>query len=109
MLEYIRKISDNVRSFVVNCKQVALPFIVLHGEDDKVTDPGGSEQLCNVASSADKTLKLYPGMWHGLLYGEPLENIEIVFRDVISWLEKRVSMGLEGELKHAQDDFNNNA
>ncbi|KAJ0102917.1 hypothetical protein Patl1_06237 [Pistacia atlantica] len=94
-----------------NLQEVALPFMVLHGEDDRVTDPGVSKQLYNVASSADKTLKLYPGMWHGLLYGEPLENIEIVFRDIINWLEEKVSMGnsrLERELKHAHDDLKNN-
>lgn len=94
----------------MNSEQVALPFIVLHGEDDKVTDPGVSQQLYNVASSEDKTLKLYEGMWHGLLYGEPPENIEIVFRDIINWIEERVSMGnsrLERELKQAHDDFKN--
>ncbi|XP_044462178.1 caffeoylshikimate esterase-like [Mangifera indica] len=93
-----------------NLQEVALPFIVLHGEDDKVTDPGVSQQLYNVASSEDKTLKLYEGMWHGLLYGEPPENIEIVFRDIINWIEERVSMGnsrLERELKQAHDDFKN--
>ncbi|XWS66075.1 hypothetical protein CRYUN_Cryun05aG0169200 [Craigia yunnanensis] len=73
--------------------EVTLPFIVLHGKDDKVTDQQVSKQLYNVASSKDKTLKLYPGMWHGLLYGEPLENIEIVFSDIIRWLEERINLG----------------
>lgn len=89
-------------------KEVSLPFIVLHGGDDKVTDKKVSEELYNVASSTDKTLKLYPGMWHGLLYGEPAENIDIVFADIIGWLEGRVSLGnsrLEREQKHQNDDF----
>lgn len=73
--------------------QVSLPFLVLHGEEDKVTDQSASKELFEVASSKDKDLKLYPGMWHGLLYGEPLENINIVFRDIINWLDKRVSSG----------------
>lgn len=73
--------------------QVSLPFLVLHGEQDKVTDQSASKELFEVASSKDKDLKLYPGMWHGLLYGEPLENINIVFRDIINWLDKRVSSG----------------
>ncbi|XP_021617320.1 caffeoylshikimate esterase [Manihot esculenta] len=85
---------------------VSLPFLVLHGEDDKVTDKKVSQQLHRVASSKDKTIKLYPGMWHGLLYGEPLENIEIVFKDIIGWLEERVALGntrLERELKQRND------
>ncbi|GKU91842.1 hypothetical protein SLEP1_g5656 [Rubroshorea leprosula] len=89
--------------------EVSLPFMVLHGEDDKVTDKNVSQQLYNVASSTDKTFKLYPGMWHGLLYGEPLNNINIVFSDIIGWLENRVSFGnlrLERELKLHNDDLN---
>ncbi|XP_004307458.1 PREDICTED: caffeoylshikimate esterase-like [Fragaria vesca subsp. vesca] len=87
-------------------QEVTLPFLILHGEEDKVTDKSASKQLYEVASSYDKTLKLYPEMWHGLLYGEPLENIEVVFSDMINWLDKRCSMAnsrLEGELKMEND------
>jgi len=87
-------------------EQVSLPFIVLHGEDDKVTDKAVSRQLYEVASSSDKTFKLYPGMWHGLLYGETPENIETVFADIIGWLDAKVSDGsggFETELKRKND------
>ncbi|XP_010509018.1 PREDICTED: caffeoylshikimate esterase isoform X1 [Camelina sativa] len=76
--------------------EVSLPFMVLHGEDDKVTDKAVSGELYEVASSWDKTLKLYPGMWHGLLYGETPENIDLVFADIIGWLDKRASDGKGG-------------
>lgn len=69
--------------------QVTLPFFVLHGEADTVTDPDVSRALYGQASSRDKTMKLYPGMWHGLTSGEPDENIEMVFSDIITWLDKR--------------------
>ncbi|GAU12142.1 hypothetical protein TSUD_01080 [Trifolium subterraneum] len=87
--------------------EVSLPFLVLHGEEDRVTDKSVSKQLHDVASSSDKTLKLYPGMWHGLLYGEPLENLEIVFSDIFNWIEERSKNGntrLERELKEQNDD-----
>ncbi|KAK8517121.1 hypothetical protein V6N13_092407 [Hibiscus sabdariffa] len=86
--------------------EVSLPFIILHGEDDRVTDKTVSQQLYDVASTSDKTLKLYPGMWHGLLYGETPENIEIVFSDIIGWLNRRSEFGnsrFERELKHQND------
>ncbi|XP_031112844.1 caffeoylshikimate esterase isoform X1 [Ipomoea triloba] len=70
---------------------ITLPFFVLHGEADTVTDPEVSKALYKQASSKDKTIKLYPGMWHGLTSGEPDDNIEIVFSDIISWLDKRSS------------------
>ncbi|XP_010517294.1 PREDICTED: caffeoylshikimate esterase-like isoform X2 [Camelina sativa] len=76
--------------------EVSLPFMVLHGEDDKVTDKAVSGELYEVASSWDKTLKLYPRMWHGLLYGETPENIDLVFDDIIGWLDKRTSDGKGG-------------
>ncbi|WVY94515.1 hypothetical protein V8G54_033603 [Vigna mungo] len=86
--------------------EVSLPFLVLHGEADQVTDKAISKQLHEVAGSSDKTLKLYPGMWHGLLYGEPPENLNIVFSDIIGWIEKRCQFGntrLERELKEEHE------
>lgn len=71
--------------------QVTLPFFVLHGEADIVTDPEVSRALYDKASSRDKTIKLYPGMWHGLTSGEPDDNIEVVFSDIISWFDKRTA------------------
>ncbi|KAF5931366.1 hypothetical protein HYC85_032239 [Camellia sinensis] len=68
---------------------VTLPFFVLHGEADTVTDPEVSKALYEQASSKDKTIKLYPGMWHALTSGESDSNIEIVFSDIIAWLDKR--------------------
>ncbi|KAI7983200.1 Caffeoylshikimate esterase [Camellia lanceoleosa] len=69
--------------------KVTLPFFVLHGEADTVTDPEVSKALYEQASSKDKTIKLYPGMWHALTSGESDSNIEIVFSDIIAWLDKR--------------------
>jgi len=74
--------------------EVSLPFLVLHGEEDKVTDEKASALLFEVASSKDKSVKQYPGMWHGLLYGEPQHNIDIVFNDIITWLDKRAVPGI---------------
>ncbi|KAE9611600.1 putative 2-acylglycerol O-acyltransferase [Lupinus albus] len=69
--------------------EVTIPFLIVHGEEDRVTDTSVSKELYNVASSSDKTLKTYPGMWHGILYGEPPENLNIVFSDIINWLEDK--------------------
>lgn len=69
--------------------EVILPFLVLHGEEDRVTDPEVSRALYEKASSRDKTMKLYPGMWHGLTFGESEDNVEVVFSDIVAWLDKR--------------------
>ncbi|CAA6663427.1 unnamed protein product [Spirodela intermedia] len=69
--------------------EVTLPFFVLHGEADTVTDPEVSRALCERAASSDKTMKLYPGMWHGLTSGEPDANVNAVFADIVDWLDRR--------------------
>jgi caffeoylshikimate esterase len=66
-----------------------MPFFILHGEADTVTDPEVSRALYQRAASADKTIKLYPGMWHGLTAGEPDENVDLVFSDIVAWLDER--------------------
>ncbi|KAK4758039.1 hypothetical protein SAY87_019340 [Trapa incisa] len=88
--------------------EVSLPFLVLHGEEDRVTDKSVSKLLYEEAASIDKTFKLYPEMWHGLLYGETPDNIDIVFSDIIKWLEDGTSMGntrLEKEQKNEEDEY----
>jgi acylglycerol lipase len=71
--------------------QVSLPFLIVHGGDDKVTDPSISDLLYRSAASQDKKLNLYPGMWHALTSGETPENIHTVFQDIIAWLDERSS------------------
>jgi len=71
--------------------QITMPFFVLHGEADTVTDPEVSKALYEKASTRDKTLKLYPGMWHALTSGEPDCNVDLVFADIINWLDLRTA------------------
>ncbi|CAI5942756.1 unnamed protein product [Closterium sp. NIES-64] len=66
--------------------EVTLPFLLLHGDADTVTEPAVSQVLYEKARSTDKTFKLYPGLWHCLTEGELDENIEIVFKDIFEWL-----------------------
>ncbi|RDX65904.1 Caffeoylshikimate esterase, partial [Mucuna pruriens] len=84
--------------------EVKLPFLVLQGEKDTVTDPEISKALYDQASSKDKTLKLYIGMCHGIATGESDENIAIVFADIIEWLDKRANKTNFGSLKLNEND-----
>ncbi|XP_068667847.1 caffeoylshikimate esterase-like [Aristolochia californica] len=68
---------------------VTLPFIVLHGSDDVVTDPDVTRALYEEAKSQDKTIKIYAGMMHSLLFGETDENVALVRADILSWLNQR--------------------
>ncbi|XP_024025279.1 uncharacterized protein LOC21394012 isoform X2 [Morus notabilis] len=75
-----------------NLKSVTVPFFVLHGTADTVTDPLASKDLYNEAASKFKDIKLYDGFLHDLLF-EP-ERKEIA-QDIIDWMEKRLCGGLE--------------
>lgn len=68
---------------------VRIPFIVLHGRDDCVTDPDVSLALYEEAKSDDKSIKIYDGMLHSLLFGETDENVEVVRMDILCWLNDR--------------------
>ncbi|XP_058101766.1 caffeoylshikimate esterase-like [Magnolia sinica] len=66
-------------------EEVKLPMLIVHGGEDIVCDPACVEDLHRRAASKDKTLRVYPGMWHQLI-GEPDENVELVFGEIIEWL-----------------------
>lgn len=63
---------------------ITLPVMILHGTEDKVTKPGGSQFFYDTAGSRDKTLKLYEGHYHDLLNDE---GRDLVMADILGWLE----------------------
>lgn len=67
--------------------QLRLPVLILHGTADKATRPAGSKRFYELASSTDKTLKLYDGHYHDLLADLGKET---VMADIISWIDARV-------------------
>ncbi|KAK9913241.1 hypothetical protein M0R45_037064 [Rubus argutus] len=69
-------------------EEVEVPLLIVHGGDDVVCDPACAEELYKRASSKDKTLRIHPGMWHQLI-GEPPENVELVFGQMVDWLRTR--------------------
>ncbi|KAK9101883.1 hypothetical protein Sjap_019137 [Stephania japonica] len=73
-----------------NFGRVTAPFLTAHGTADGVTSPLSSSLLYEKASSEDKTLKLYEGMYHSLIQGEPDENSELVLKDMREWIDERV-------------------
>uniref|UniRef100_A0A0E0FL03 Serine aminopeptidase S33 domain-containing protein n=1 Tax=Oryza nivara TaxID=4536 RepID=A0A0E0FL03_ORYNI len=71
-------------------QEVELPLLVVHGGDDTLCDPECAEELHRRAGSEDKTLRVYPGMWHQLV-GEPEENVDKVFGDVLDWFKSHAA------------------
>ncbi len=67
---------------------ITLPLLVMHGEADAMTAPAGAKFLVEHAGSSDKTLKLYPGLYHEI-FNEP--EREQVLNDLLEWCEARLS------------------
>jgi acylglycerol lipase len=65
---------------------VRLPLLILHGTGDFMTDPNGSRQLYRRAGSSDKTLRLYPGLYHEV-FSEPERGQAVT--DLLAWLDAR--------------------
>ena len=63
--------------------KITLPFILLQGSEDKLVDPGGAQTLYDEASSKDKTIRIYEGLYHEL-FNEPERGR--VLKDVETWL-----------------------
>lgn len=67
--------------------EVNVPFLVLHGTSDSVTDPNGSKRLYEEARSKDKSIRLYDGWLHDLLI-EPEKDL--ILGEIVDWLNSRV-------------------
>jgi acylglycerol lipase len=67
--------------------EIRLPFLVMHGSEDKMTAPSGSERLYQEAKSEDKTIKIWDGMYHEIFNEVGKER---VIRVAADWLDARV-------------------
>ena len=61
-----------------------MPLLALHGTADKLTAPAGSRMLVERAPATDKTLRIYPGLFHDLVH-EP--KGQQVVTDILAWLD----------------------
>lgn len=62
-----------------------IPLYVMHGSGDRITDPKGSEKFYQLAGSADKTFRLYEGLYHEML-NEKAEEREPLLKDLKDWV-----------------------
>jgi len=80
----MNKMSRNVREHL---SQLRLPMLIMHGTDDKLVNPVGSQVAYDNVLSADKTLKYYPGMHHEIMNDV---NKEEVLTDIVAWMDSHL-------------------
>ena len=67
--------------------EITLPVLVMHGEADVMTPAEGSRRFMDGVGSADKTLRIYPGLYHEI-FNEP-EQAQVI-GEVGDWLEAQL-------------------
>ena len=78
------------RAALANAGSVAVPWLALHGSADTIAPPDGSRQLVDALGSADKTLKLFPGMCHEV-HNEIEPTPSEFFSLMIHWIRGRAT------------------
>jgi alpha-beta hydrolase superfamily lysophospholipase len=67
--------------------EIKVPIIIMHGTEDRLCNPVGSQMLYDLVGSSDKTLKLYKGFYHEV-FNEP--EHDKVMADVETWLSAHI-------------------
>jgi alpha-beta hydrolase superfamily lysophospholipase len=65
---------------------LTLPLLILQGGADRIVPPAGSRRLAVRAGSEDKTLELYPGLYHEI-FNEAEPERTAVLDDLVGWLD----------------------
>lgn len=68
-------------------EKINLPFIALQGSADRLVNPGDAQLLYDKASSKDKSIKIYQGLYHEV-FNEP--ERAVVLKDVETWLKAHI-------------------
>jgi alpha-beta hydrolase superfamily lysophospholipase len=80
-------------SLIDRAPQLTVPFLLLHGRDDRIIDPAGSQRFFARARVEGRAFCLYPGMYHEVFNEVDRER---VFADIESWLTQRTEEHMTG-------------
>lgn len=80
----LSEMSTAMKTTLARASEIRTPIILMHGDADQLTSPSGSVELHDKIGSDDKTLKLYPGLFHEI-FNEPEQDE--VLAEMSDWLE----------------------
>ena len=80
-------------SIIARSPELKVPFLLLHGAQDVLIDPVGSQRFFAGATAPGRAFCLYPGMFHEIFNEVDQER---VFQDIESWLTQRTEAQLTG-------------
>ena len=83
----VAELFASMQKVLGECDQITLPILLLHGDADKMTAYRGSKAFYQDVGSIDKTLNIYPGLYHEI-FNEP-EQLQVM-GDLLAWLKNRL-------------------
>jgi acylglycerol lipase len=81
----VAEIAAATEAFPGQVGSLTLPLLLVHGSEDRLVSVQGSRMVYERASSADKTLEIYDGLFHEVLNELP-EDRARVLADIVAWL-----------------------
>lgn len=81
----VAELFDEMQHVQSEASRITLPLLILHGGADSMASPDGSRFLEERVTSTNKTLEIYPGLYHEI-FNEP--EREQVFDDILRWLDE---------------------
>ena len=85
-----KEFMDAMAAAQAGAPRITLPILFQHGEKDSLAAVAGSQYLFDHVGSVDKTLKIYPGLFHEI-YNEPEQDT--VLGDLVAWFDAHVAQG----------------
>lgn len=85
LLAFVYCLDDNINQLT----DVTTPFLLVHGDDDRLCNPIGSELLYRRSKVSDKSIKIFPGAKHQLFL-EVESTRSQVFSEIENWIERRM-------------------
>jgi alpha-beta hydrolase superfamily lysophospholipase len=82
----VHELSSEIARFPEAIPALTLPLLVQVGTGDRLVPPRASDLVHELASSEDKTIKRYDGLFHEIL-NEP--ERDAVVADTLAWLDQR--------------------
>ncbi len=87
----VAEIAAATEAFPEQMPSLTLPLLLVHGSEDRLAPVQGSRMVYERASSEDKTLKIYDGLFHEVLNELP-EDRERVLADIAAWLHAHTQL-----------------
>ncbi|OHC99840.1 MAG: lipase [Sphingopyxis sp. RIFCSPHIGHO2_01_FULL_65_24] len=82
-----KEFMDAMAAAQAGAPKITLPILLQHGEKDSLASVAGAQYLFDHVGSADKILKIYPGLFHEI-YNEPEQGA--VLDDLVGWFDAHV-------------------